>query len=169
MMLGISLHTFTVLHVQISLLGILSGLLVVLGMFGGKERPLLTAFFLITTALTSITGFMFPFKGVTPGILIGAISLVMLAASAYARYGAKMIGGWRRTYVVTAVIALYFNMFVLLVQSFEHVPALHAMTPTGREWPFKVSQAALLVLFIFIGWRAKQGFGVPKAEAVKVA
>jgi hypothetical protein len=106
--------------------------------------------FLITTALTSITGFFFPFKGVTPGIVLGVLSLVILAVAVFALYGGRLGGGWRRTYAITAMIALYLNVFVLVAQLFEHVPALHALAPTGTEGPFKIAQALLLVVSVWL-------------------
>ncbi len=146
--LGMSTAVYTVIHVVTSLIGIFSGLLVILGMLGNKRWPLLTGLFLITTILTSVGGFFFPFHGVTPGIVVGIISLVILAVALVALYGQHLAGSWRRIYVVTAMIAEYLNCFVLIVQSFQKIPALHALAPTGTELPFKVAQVSLLVIFI---------------------
>lgn len=151
MVFGMSLATYTQIHVAISLIGIVSGLIVVFGMLGGKRMDGLTALFLITTALTSITGFFFPFHGVTPGIILGILSLIVLALCIPARYTFHMAGKWRATYVITAVIALYFNCFVLIAQSFQKIPALHALAPKGNEPPFAIAQGILLVLFIVLG------------------
>jgi hypothetical protein len=150
MMLGMSLSTFTTVHVIISLIGIVSGLIALFGMLGSKRLNGLTALFLLTTVLTSVTGFMFPFTHLTPGHVVGIISLVVLAIAILARYSFHMAGSWRRIYVVTAAIALYLNVFVLVVQSFEKVPALHALAPTQTEGPFKMAQLAVLVLFIVL-------------------
>jgi hypothetical protein len=145
------LTIYTIIHVIISLVGILSGFIVLAGLLKAKRFDCATSLFLVTTALTSITGFFFPFHGVTPGIVVGIISLVVLAISAYARYPRQMAGGWRKTYVITAVLALYFNVFVLVVQLFEKVPALKALAPTQTEPPFKITQLIVLILFIVLG------------------
>ena len=147
MVFGMSLATYTLIHVIISLVGIGSGLIVLFGMFGGKRMDGMTALFLITTVLTSVTGFFFPFHGVTPGIILGILSLIVLALCIPARYNFHLAGKWRATYVITAVIALYFNCFVLLVQSFQKIPALHALAPKGNEPPFLIAEGILLVLY----------------------
>jgi hypothetical protein len=148
MILGMSIAAFTNLHVAISLVGIATGFIVALGMIGGRRLPAWNALFLATTALTSLTGFLFPFKGVTPGIVIGILSIVILIVATVALYSKQLSGGWRGTYVITAMLAQYFNFFVLIVQSFEKVPSLHALAPTGSEGPFKIVQLLVLVLFI---------------------
>ena len=141
--------TLTFLHVAISLIGILSGIVVGLGLLGGKRMDGLTSLFLWTTILTSVTGFIFfPFHGVTPGIVVGILSLIVLAIAWVARYSKKMDGGWRKVYVITAMIALYLNVFVLIAQSFQKVPALHALAPTQSEAPFKIAQLCCLLLFV---------------------
>jgi len=150
MMLGMSLETFTLVHVVISLIGIVTGLMVFAGMLQAKRLDGLTATFFATTVLTSVTGFMFPFKGVTPGIVVGGLSLVTLGIAIFARYGGHLAGGWRAAYVVTAGIGLYFNCFVLVVQSFEKIPALHALAPTQKEAPFGIAQLALLAIFVVL-------------------
>ena len=158
MVFGMSLATYTLIHVVISLIGIGSGLIVLLGMFGGKRLDGMTALFLATTILTSLTGFGFPFEHVTPGIVLGILSLLVLAIAVPARYSFRMAGKWRAIYVVTAVIALYFNCFVLIAQSFQKVPALHALAPKGNEPPFAIAQGILLVLFIVAGTLAVKKF-----------
>jgi hypothetical protein len=158
MILGMSLALFTQVHVAISLIGIAAGFLVIFGMMASKKMVLWTELFLITTALTSITGFMFPFKGVTPGIVIGILSLVVLLFAVIARYGGHLAGGWRGTWVISAVVAQFFNFLVLVVQSFEKVPALHALAPTGKEMPLKLAQVLTLVLFIALGAVAYRKF-----------
>jgi hypothetical protein len=155
---GMSLATYTVIHVIISLVGIGSGLIVLFGMFSSKRLDGLTALFLVTTVLTSVTGFFFPFVHVTPGIILGILSLIVLAICIPARYTFHMAGKWRATYVITAVVALYFNCFVLIAQSFQKVPALHKLAPTGSEPPFGIAQGILLVLFIVAGVRAVKKF-----------
>jgi hypothetical protein len=148
MMLGMSLSTFTAVHVIISLVGIGSGLVVLFGMFSAKPLNGWTALFLLTTVLTSVTGFGFPFEHLLPSHKVGIISLVVLAIALLARYGFHMIGKWRWIYVVTAMIALYLNVFVLVFQSFEKVPALKAMAPTQSEPPFLVAELVVMALFI---------------------
>ena len=151
MMLGMSLATFTVVHVLISLIAIASGFVIVFGLIGGKRLDGWTTLFLITSALTGITGFMFPFEKVTPGIVVGAILLIILAVAAVARYSFRMTGAWRGLYTIGATMSLYLNVFVLVVQSFEKVPALHALAPTGSEPAFVVAQLLVLVAFIVLG------------------
>jgi hypothetical protein len=148
MILGMSLRMFTYLHVYISLIAIGAGLIVVYGMIAAKRLPLLTSIFLITTALTSLTGFLFPFKGVTPGIVVGILSLIVLVLAVIARRRSAASTAWRGTYVISAILALYFNIFVLIVQSFEKIPALHALAPTESEMPFKLAQLATLIVII---------------------
>jgi hypothetical protein len=143
MILGMSLAVFTQVHVAISLIGIASGFVVIFGMLASKRMPAMTALFLTTTILTSVTGFLFSFHGVTPGIVIGILSLVILALAVIAWYR-----GWRGTWVITTMLAQFFNFFVLVVQSFEKVPALHALAPTQKETPFQVAQLATLLVFV---------------------
>jgi hypothetical protein len=145
------LEIYTLLHVIISLIGIFSGLVVLFGLLGGKRLDGWTKWFLITTVLTSVTGFFFPFHGFTPAIGVGIISLLVLAVAIYARYPRQLAGHWRWIYVVTAVIALYFNVFVAVVQAFEKVPALKVMAPTQTEPPFKLTQLVVLALFVVLG------------------
>ena len=166
MVFGMSLATYTLIHVIISLIGIASGLVVLFGMFGSKRLDGMTALFLATTALTSLTGFGFPIEHVTPGIILGILSLAVLAIAIPARYSLRMAGKWRAVYVVTAVTALYFNCFVLVVQSFLKVPALHALAPKGNEPPFAIAQGILLVLFIVAGILAVKKFRPEQAISV---
>jgi len=141
------LPIYTIIHTLISLVGIFTGLVVLFGMLAGKRLDGWTKWFLITTVLTSVTGFFFPFHGFTPAIGLGIISLLVLAVATYARYPRQLAGHWRWIYVVTAVVALYFNVFVGVVQSFEKIPALHALAPTQTEPPFKLTQLVVLALF----------------------
>jgi hypothetical protein len=156
MILGMT--TFTFVHVVISLAGILSGLVVLFGLIAGKRLDGWTALFLITTVATSVTGFMFPFHKLLPSHVVGAISLVVLAIAILARYSRHLAGGWRRTYVISAVIALYLNVFVLIVQLFEKVSALNAMVPTQSELPFKITQVVVMTVFAVLGIFAAKGF-----------
>ena len=145
------LHVYTIIHTLISLVGIFTGLVVLFGMVAGERLDGWTKWFLITTVLTSVTGFFFPFHGFTPAYGVGIISLLVLAVAIYARYPRQLAGAWRWIYVVTAVIALYLNVFVAVVQAFLKVPALHAMTPTQAEPPFKLTQLVVLALFVLLG------------------
>jgi glucose-6-phosphate-specific signal transduction histidine kinase len=137
---------------------IASGIIVLFGMLGSKRLNGLTALFLLTTVLTSVTGFGFPFTHLSPAHKLGIISLVVLAIALLARYSFHMAGSWRWIYVVTAVMALYLNVFVLVVQSFEKVPALHALAPTQTEGPFKIAQLGVLVLFLVLTVMAVRKF-----------
>lgn len=154
MILGMSLRTFTYLHVYISLIAIGSGLIVVYSMITAKVLRLMIPIFLITTALTSLTGFLFPFKGVTPAVVLGIISLVVIVAAVIARRHVAASGAWRGTYVITSVLALYLNFFVLIVQLFQKRPALHALAPTQTELPFTCAELAALVVFIALATAA---------------
>jgi hypothetical protein len=158
MILGMSLETYTVVHVVISLIGIGSGLIVVFGMINGKLLYGWNGLFLLTTVLTSVTGFGFPFDHLLPSHKVAIISLVVLAIAMVARYAQHLAGGWRRTYVITAVIALYLNVFVLVVQSFLKVPALHALAPEGKEPPFLVAQLVVMAIFVGLGVGAAKKF-----------
>jgi len=153
-----SLVTFTVLHVIVSLVGIVTGLVAVLGMLSAKRLPIWTAVFLATTVLTSVTGFMFPFTTVKPSHIFGDISLVLLALAVIGLYRFNLAGPWRRVYVITALVSLYLNVFVLVVQSFQKVPFLAPLAPTGTEPPFAVAQLLVLVVFIWLGFKAVRGF-----------
>ena len=139
--------TFTIVHVLLSLIGIFSGFVVVFGLLVAKRLDGWTALFLASTVLTSVTGFLFPFHGFLPSHGVGIISLLVLALAIFARYGRQLASSWRRTYVITAVIALYLNVFVFIVQLFRKVPALKALAPTQSEEPFKVAQLVALVIF----------------------
>jgi hypothetical protein len=144
------LRVYTQIHVLISLVGIFTGLIVLFGMLAGKRLDGWTKWFLITTVLTSVTGFFFPFHGFTPAVGLGIISLLVLAIAIYARYPRQLTGNWRWIYVVGAVISLYFNVFVGVVQSFEKIPTLPAMAPTQTEQPFKLTQLVVLSLFVVL-------------------
>ncbi len=145
------LHIYTILHTLISFVAIFTGLIVLFGMLAGERLDGWTKWFLITTVLTSVTGFFFPFHGFTPAHGVGIMSVLVLAVAIFARYPRLLAGAWRWIYVVTAVIALYLNVFVGVVQAFLKVPALHVMAPTQTEPPFKLTQLVVLALFIVLG------------------
>ena len=150
MILGMSIGAFTLLHVVITLVAIGSGLIVMGGMFASHRLPVTTALFLFTTALTSVTGFLFPIHGFTPGLGVGIVACVILVVALFALYKEHLVGAWRWIYVITAVASLYLNVFVLVVQSFVKVSALNALAPTQSEPPFAITQAVVLVIFILI-------------------
>ncbi len=158
MIFGMTTSTFTLVHVVISLVGIASGLVVVFGLLTGKRLDGWTALFLATTVATSVTGFGFPFDHLLPSHKVGIISLVVLAVAILARYAFHLTGAWRRIYVISAVAALYLNVFVAVVQAFLKVPALHALAPKQTEPPFLVTQLVVLVLFVVIAIMAAKRF-----------
>jgi len=158
MILGMSFSTFTTLHVIISLIGIVTGLVALLGMLGGKTLGGWTATFLATTVLTSVTGFLFPFAKLLPSHVVGIISLAVLAAALLALYVFRLDGPWRWIYVVGAVLALYLNVFVGVVQAFQKLAFLQPLAPTQVEAPFIVAQAAVLALFVVLGFLALKRF-----------
>jgi hypothetical protein len=153
-----SLPTFTLLHVVLSLFGIFAGLVVVGGLLAGTRLDGWTGLFLVTTALTSITGFGFPFVGFLPAHGVGVISLLILPVVFVARYRKQLTGVWRGVYVVGSVLVLYLNVFVLVVQLFRRVPALIVAAPTQKEAPFAVTQLVVIVLFIWLGIAAVRRF-----------
>lgn len=161
-----SLATYTFIHVLISLIGIGSGFLVMYGLLAGKPLNGITAIFLVFTALTSITGYGFPFEHLLPSHILGIMSLVTLAIAVPARYVFHMAGAWRWLYVVTSALALYFNVFVLVAQSFMKVPALHAMAPTQKEPPFLFAQLFVLLIFAVITVFATLRFHPQQVHAV---
>jgi hypothetical protein len=150
MVLGMSLHTFTILHVIISIVELLAGVIVVLQLLAGS-RSRFTGLFLATGALTTLTGFLFPFHGMTPGIVLGFVSLPFLLLAALSFYGGHLHGIWRVAYVLSVLVVLYLDAFVAVAQSFDKIGALHALAPTGKEAPFAVVQGLVLLIFIAIG------------------
>jgi hypothetical protein len=161
MILGMSLQTFTLLHVIISLIAIASGLIVLLGMLGSHRLAGWTKLFLLTTILTSVTGFLFPIKGFTPALAVGATSIVILTIALLALYGKHLAGAWRWIYVVTAVAALWFNAFVLIVQSFEKLSLLNPHAPQvgppfsePQNTHFVIAQSVALVVLLVLGFVA---------------
>jgi hypothetical protein len=152
MILGLTLAQFTLLHVVISLVGVATGFVVIFGFLGARRLPRWTAVFLATTVLTSLTGFLFPLKQIGPPHIVGMISLVVLAAALYALYGPKLASSWRWIYVAGAVVAQYLNVFVLVAQAFNKIPALNALAPTQTNEPaFVITQVVVLALFATFG------------------
>ena len=152
MILGMSLSAFTTVHVIISLIAIISGIIVMFGLLGSNRRSGMTAIFLLFTILTSVTGFLFPFEKLLPSHMIGILSLVLLAIACISLYVMKLSGPWRSIYIVTAMTSLYLNVFVLIIQAFLKVPALHALAPSvpPSEPPFAIFQGIVLVFFVIV-------------------
>jgi len=163
--MGFDLHTFTIIHVVLSLVGIAAGFVVMYGLLAGRRLDGWTALFLSSTVLTSVTGFGFPFERFEAPHWTGVVSLAVLALALLARYAFKLAGAWRRVYVVAAVVSLYLNVFVGVVQAFEKVPALRAAAPTQSEAPFLLTQLLVLALFVALGVLAAQRFRVAQVNA----
>jgi hypothetical protein len=164
MILGMSTSTFTLVHVILSLIGIATGLVVLFAMFGSKTASGWTALFLATTVLTSVTGFFFPRDQLLPSHIVGIISLVVLAVAIFALYVRRLAGSWRWIYVAGAVLALYLNVFVGVVQAFQKLTFLKALAPNQSEPPFVIAQLVVLVLFMVLGIAAVRAFH-PQAKA----
>ncbi len=155
---GIPTHLFLQIHVALSLIGIVTGLIVLYGLLAGRALGGWTALFLATTILTSITGFPLPPFGLDPPRMVGILSLILLATAVGAYYVFHLGGAWRWVYVVTAMTALYLNCFVTVIQSFAKIPSLHALAPTQSEPPFLVAQLAVLALFLLLGFLSVRRF-----------
>ena len=166
MILGMTTSTFTFVHVLLSLIGIGSGFVVIFGLLNGKRLDGWTALFLATTVATSVSGFGFPFDHLLPSHKVGILSLMVLLVAILARYVFHLAGAWRRVYAISAVVALYFNVFVGVVQAFLKVPALRALAPQQTEPPFLVTQLVVLVIFVLIGIMAAKRF---RDEPVRAA
>jgi hypothetical protein len=160
--------TFTFVHVVLSLVGIGSGFVILWGLLTARRLEGWTALFLASNVATSATGFLFPFERLLPSHVLGTLSLVVLTAAIVARYPRRLGGVWRRVYAVTAVTALYFNVFVLIVQLFLKVPALHELAPTQSEAPFAITQLVALVLFALFAAGAAIKFRPEPVEAARV-
>ena len=158
MILGMPAELFTKLHVAVSLIGLVAGLVAVLAMVGGRQARGVTALFLAATLLTSVTGFLFPLRSIGPPHMVGVLSLVALAAAFWGLYRRRLVGPWRLIYIVSATAALWFNAFVAVVQAFQRVPVLALMAPRGNEPPFLVAQAAVLALCAMLGLAAARNF-----------
>jgi hypothetical protein len=163
--LGMTTSTFTLIHVLLSLAGIATGFIVVYGLLTGKRLDGWTAIFLATTVLTSLTGFLFPVEHILPSHIVGIISLLVLAIAIVARYALHLANAWRWIYVVCAVLALYLNSFVAVVQSFLKVPALKALAPTQKEPPFLVAQLVVMVVFVVLGILSVKRFHTERVAA----
>ena len=158
MVFGMSIATFTLVHTVLSLVGIFAGLVVAGGLVTGTRLDRWAAVFMVTTVLTSVTGFGFPFDKVLPSHVVGIVSLVVLAAAIVADYVKHRAGAWRTTYAVGVVLATYLNVFVLVAQLFKRIPVLFLLAPTQSEPPFALTQGLVLVLFVWLGVAAVKGF-----------
>jgi hypothetical protein len=158
MILGMSVPAFTAFHVAISLIGLLSGVIVLFGMLTDRRLQGWTALFLITTIATSATGFLFHSASFGPPHIVGVISLIVLVAAAAALYIYHLSGAWRSVYIATAIFAFYLNAFVGVVQAFQKISFLHALAPQGSEPPFLVAQSVLLLLFVIAGFLSLKRF-----------
>jgi hypothetical protein len=157
------LQIYTIIHVIISLLAIASGFVVLAGWLNGKLTPPWVGFFLVTTTLTSVTGFFFPFHGFTPAIGFGIVSMIVLALATYALTAKELDGGWRNTFIVNSLIAQYLNVFVLVVQLFLKVPFLKAIAPTQASPPFGIAQGLVFIIFLTLSVKAVRRFREPAA------
>jgi hypothetical protein len=159
----LDITTFTLIHVALSLVGIVAGLVVAGGLVAGKRLDGWTGLFLVTTVLTNVTGFGFPFVTFLPSHGVAILSLVILPVVIIARYWKHLAGAWRGVYVVGVVLALYLNVFVLLAQLFLRLPALIVAAPTQQEPPFLLTQLVVLALFVWLGRVAVKGFRTESA------
>jgi hypothetical protein len=164
--MGFYVNAITLIHVLLSLVGIGAGFVVLYGLLTAQRLDGWTKVFLYTTVATSVTGFAFPFHQLLPSHKVGIISLVVLAVAIAARYSGRLIGSWRWIYVISAMIALYLNVFVGVVQAFEKVPALKALAPTQSEPPFKFTQLAVLTLFVVLAIVATVKFRTESATTL---
>jgi hypothetical protein len=165
MILGMSISTFTLVHTVLSLIGIASGIVVVLGMLSAKRLDGWTMLFLATTVLTCVTGFFFPLDHILPSHIVGAITLAALVAAILAIYAYRLAGSWRWIYVIGAVVALYLNVFVGVVQAFLKLPFLQPLAPTQSEPPFLIAQIAVMAIFLVLGFLAVRRFHPEAARA----
>ena len=161
---GIPTDTFLQIHVVLSLIGIASGLIMVYDLLNGRRSDGWTALFLATTILTGVTGFPLPPFGFDPARTVGVILLVLLAVAVAARYALGLAGAWRWIYIVSAVMALYLNVFVGVIQAFQKLPFLQPLAPTQSEPPFLVAQTVVLAIFVLLGALAVTRFH-PKPAA----
>lgn len=161
------LAAFTLFHVLLSIAAIAAGFVVVYGLLNGRSMGRWTMAFLILTAATTFTGFLFPFHGFTPALGTGIVSTVFLILAVLARYRFEMAGRWRSVYIVSAMVSLYLNCFVFVVQSFQKVPALHALAPKGNEPVFAATQGVVLLSFVILGYLAVKWFRGELAAATR--
>lgn len=168
MIIGMSLSTFTTLHVVLSLIAMLAGIVVMMGMLASVRLGFWAALFLVTAILTSATGYLFPASALLPSHIVGAISLVALILAAWAFYSGELAGPRRWLYVIGVTLAVYLDVFVGVIQAFEKLAFFHALAPTQTEAPFAVAQLAVLAIFLVWGFIALRWFH-PERTAVQLA
>jgi hypothetical protein len=152
------LTLLTYIHTGLSLAALAAGIPVAMGLLRSEAAKLWTLVFLVTSVLTSVTGFLFPFSNFGDSHWVGLLSLIVLAAAIAAQYLFRFRGAWRWVYAIGAMLAFYFNVFVLVAQLFKKVPALHAVAPTLMEPPFLIAQLIVLAFFVWLLWKAARGF-----------
>jgi hypothetical protein len=152
------LTLLTYVHTGLSLIALGAGIPVAIGLLKNGAAKNWTIVFLVTTVLTSLTGFLFPFSRFGDSHWVGLLSLIVLAAAIAAQYVFRYGGPWRWVYAVAALLAFYLNVFVLVAQLFKKVPALHALAPTLMELPFALAQAVVLAFFVWLMWKAARAF-----------
>jgi len=165
---GTPVSLLPLVHVILSLVGIASGIVVVFGLWQNTLLSRWTAIFLVTTAATSATGFLFFSASFGPPHIVGIVSLVVLALASWGLYASHLVAGWRRVYTIGAILALYLNVFVGVAQAFQKIPYLRAMAPTQKEPPFLIAQAVVLILFVLAGAVALKRFH-PAGEKLQAA
>jgi hypothetical protein len=148
----------TLIHVILSLIAIVSGIVVVQGLITARRYEKTTLLYMLATALTLVTSFLFPYNGVTPGIAVGVLCVIIFIPTALARYGFQMQGIWRLVFVIGSLALLFFNCLILIVQSFQKIPQLHALAPTDSSPPVAISQGVLLVIFLIVGFLSVRRF-----------
>jgi len=168
MIFGLSLSAFTTLHVILSLIAMLAGVVVMIGMLVSLRLGFWAGLFLATAILASATGYLFPAPGLLPSHIVGAISLLALVIAAFAFYGGRLRGPRRWFYVVGVVLAVYLDVFVGVIQAFQKLAFFHALAPTQTEAPFAIVQLAVLAIFLAWGFFALRCF-VPERNAARFA
>ena len=163
MTLGIPTDLFLQIHVALSLIALVAGLIVVYGLLNGRLLGGWTELFLVTIILTSVTGFSLPPFGLDPPRMVGVLSLILLAVALAALYVFRLSGAWRWIFVVAAMTALYLDAFVGVIQAFAKIPFLHELAPTGSEPPFLIVQVVVLAIFVVLGFLAVRRFRPAKA------
>jgi hypothetical protein len=154
---------FTLIHVALSLVAWVAGIVVVRALLRGNDSGGWVPLFLVTAVATSATGFGFPFGKLLPSHIVGVVALAVLAVTILARYAFALAGPWRRIYAAGIVFSLFFDTFVLVAQAFGKIPPLHALAPTGNEPAFGAAEVVVLLLFVYLTVMAIRRFGARPA------
>jgi hypothetical protein len=162
---GIPTHLFLQIHVAISLIALVLGLIALITWVSGGSARGWTASFLVGLILTSVTGFPLPPFGLDPPRMVGILSLILLAIAVLAIYGFRVAGPWRWIFVIAATVALYLDAFVGVIQAFNKLAFLHDLAPNGSEPPFVVAQVVVLAIFVVLGFLAVRRFRAGPAMA----